>query len=119
MTAIPGVANAAGMASPCWDRVCGCTPAPSLQESLWERSPWQGKCFLVLACHSPTQHLQKDGISLPSDSVSPSAVLFSVSLVHAVVGPVFSRTELDQQLGLMLSLTLSGQSHTAFAHSRL
>lgn len=42
-------------------------------------APWQCKYFLVLSCHSPTQHLQKDGVSLPSESVSPSVVLFSLS----------------------------------------
>lgn len=68
--------------------------------------------FLVLACHSPTQPLQRDGISLPSDSISPSAVLFFVPLMHTDVGPAFSRTESDQQPGLILSLASAGQSHS-------
>lgn len=119
MIVIPKVANASGIDSPCWDHMYDCTPAIKLQESLWQRSPWQCKYFLILACHSPTQHLQKDGISLPSDSVSPSVVLFSVSLVHAIVSPAFFSTELDQQLALVLLLTKAGQSHAAFAHSML
>ena len=119
MIVIPKVANASGIDSPCWDHMYGCTPAIRLRESLWEHSPWQHKYFLVLACHSPTQHLQKDGISLPSDSISPSVLLFSVSLVHTIVSPAFFSTELDQQLALMLSLTKAGQSHRAFAHSML
>lgn len=77
------------------------------------------KPFLVLTRHSPTQHLQKDGISLPSDSRSPSVVRFSVSLVHAIVSPAFFSTELDQQLAPVLSLTEAGQSHAAFAHSMI
>lgn len=63
---IPKIANASGIDSPSWDRVCECTPATKWQGSLWELSPWQHKLFLVLCCHSPTQHLQTDGISLPA-----------------------------------------------------
>lgn len=109
MIVIPKVANSSGTDSPGWDHMYDCTPAIKLQESLWEHSSWQHKYSLVLACHSPTQHLQKDGISLPSDSISPSVVLFSVSLVHAIVSPVFFSTQLDQQFALMLLLTKAGQ----------
>lgn len=118
MIVIPKVANASGMTVPAGS-TCVCTPAAPLQGSLWEHSPWQREYFLVLSCHSPTQHLQRDGISLPSDSISPSVVLFSVSLVHATVSPAFFSTELDQQLALVLSLAKAGQGHTAFAHSML
>lgn len=103
----------------CWELLEPCVwlqTCSSLQESLWERSPWQGKCFLVLACHSPTQPLQEDGISVLSDSISPSAVLFSVPLVHTNIGPAFSRTESDQELGLTPWLA---RATPAFAHSRL
>lgn len=90
---IPKIANASRIDSPSWDRVCECTPATKWQGSLWELSPWQHKHFLVLCCHSPTQHLQTDGISLPPDSVSPSVVLVSVPLVHAIVSPALQHSE--------------------------
>lgn len=109
MIVIPKVANVSGTDSPCWHRLYDCTPAIKLLGSLWEHSPWQHKYFLVLSCHSPTQHLQKDGISLPSHSTAPSVVLFSVSLTHAIVSPAFFSTELDQQLALMLSLARATQ----------